>query len=90
MNDETRAKIEEIMTGMQCPKNFKCADGGFKSLCKAKYLGLEDSVECLQEHPPCHFHLAFKDGYFCRCPLRVYLAKELEKQANGATGLNPT
>ena len=80
MKDEDWKKIEEIIGGMQCPKNFKCAEGGFERLCAAEDTGLEGYLICLDEKPwACSFSLAFGQRHFCRCPLRVYLAKELKK-----------
>jgi hypothetical protein len=35
MEKEVREKIEEIIAGMNCPKDFKCAQHGFERLCKA-------------------------------------------------------
>ncbi len=73
-------KIEEIMAGMQCPKDFQCARSGLERLCKAKDFGLENYLECLEETPQaCAFALPFGDGHFCQCPLRVYLCKKLKK-----------
>jgi hypothetical protein len=81
MKEQDRMKIEEIMQGMQCPKNFKCADSGFEGLCKAKDFGLETYLECLEENPGnCSFALSFGYSYFfCECPLRVFLGKKLKK-----------
>jgi hypothetical protein len=80
MKDEDRKKIEEILDRMICPKNFKCADSGFEQLCKARNIGLENYLDCLEENPPaCLFALPFGSGYLCHCPLRVYLSRELKK-----------
>ena len=80
MKDGDRKKIEEIMAGMQCPKNFKCSEGGFEHLCKATDFGLENYLNCLEKNPGnCSFALSFGLRYFCQCPLRVYLAKKLKK-----------
>ncbi|MCK4943489.1 MAG: hypothetical protein KAS65_07925 [Candidatus Aminicenantes bacterium] len=80
MKDENRKKIKEIIAGMQCPKNFKCAEKGFELLCRAKDFGLENYLECLEEKLwACSFALSFGSGYLCQCPLRVYLAKKLKK-----------
>jgi len=80
VKDEDRKKIEEIMAGMQCPKNFKCAESGFDRLCEAEDTGLEGYLKCLEGNPSvCSFALSFGHNYFCRCPLRVYLCKELKK-----------
>jgi len=36
MKEEDKKNIEEIISGLKCEKNFKCADSGFEILCKAK------------------------------------------------------
>ncbi len=79
MKNEDRKRIEEIMAGMKCPKNFKCAKGGFEHLCKATDIGLENYLDCLEEKPAsCSFAMAYGLRHFCQCPLRVYLAKKLK------------
>ena len=79
MNEEHKKRIEEIIAGMQCPKGFKCADGGFERLCKATDIGLENYLDCLEEKPmQCPFALSFGYRHLCQCPLRVYLAKKLK------------
>ncbi|HBL17605.1 MAG: hypothetical protein A2X36_08615 [Elusimicrobia bacterium GWA2_69_24] len=80
MRKEDRKKIDEIMAGMQCPKDFRCSEDGFEKLCKAGDCGLDKLLECLEVKPgDCSFALQFGYGHFCTCPLRVYLAKELGK-----------
>ncbi len=79
MKDEDRKKVEEIMAGMQCPKNFKCAESGFEHLCRSRDFGVENYLECIEENPSaCPFALSFGYVHFCQCPLRVYLAKKLK------------
>lgn len=83
MSEEDSRRIQEIMGSMQCPKGFECAENGFEILCKAKDFGDEQSLQCLEEtSPPCLFAGVFDYGFqmrFCRCPLRVYLGKNLGK-----------
>lgn len=80
MKDEDRKKIEEIMAGIQCPKNFKCSEGGAEPLCKATDVGLENYLNCLEKNPAnCPFALSYGSRFFCQCPLRVYLAKKLNR-----------
>lgn len=78
---EDSKRIQEIIDGMQCPRNFKCAESGFENLCRARDFGDEKSLQCLEEtSPPCPFAGVYNYGFqmlFCRCPLRVYLAKNL-------------
>jgi len=73
-------KIIQIIGRMKCPKDFKCAKHGFEKLCLAKDCGMDDYLECFDDDPlPCKFVLKFGDQFFCQCPLRVYIAKNLEK-----------
>ncbi len=77
MKEEDKKNIEEIISGLKCEKNFKCADTGFEFLCKAKDFGVDNFLECLESDPQeCNFNLY---GYLCQCPIRVYLAKKLKK-----------
>ena len=80
MTGEERKKIEELIDQLSCTKDFRCAQSGFERLCSARDLGLESFLECLEEEAwGCRFALSFGEGYFCRCPLRVYIAKNLKK-----------
>ncbi|MBU2622901.1 MAG: hypothetical protein KKD92_11350 [Proteobacteria bacterium] len=80
MKDEDRKKTEEIMAGIQCPKNFKCAESGLDHLCKAEDFGAKDYLDCLEKNPSgCPFAVLFRNSHLCHCPLRVYLSKKLKK-----------
>ena len=80
MNAKVRKKIDELMAGMRCPKDFKCAKNGFERLCTAGDFGAETYLECLDlESADCHFALPFGGGRLCECPLRVYLFKKLRR-----------
>jgi len=80
VKDEDLQKIKEIIGGMSCPKSFKCAESGFSILCKANDLGIENYLACLDEEGKvCLFALPFGSSYLCQCPLRVFLAKKLNK-----------
>jgi len=73
-------QIEEMIDGLQCPKEFSCYTSGFKNLCKARDIGLESFVACLMKDPfACKFSLLFGGIFFCQCKLRVYIAKKLRK-----------
>ena len=79
MKAADRRKLEAIIDGMKCPKNFICAEGGFDRLCKAQGFGME-GLECLEDKPlHCKFSIPFGTVYLCDCPLRAYLAKKLRK-----------
>jgi hypothetical protein len=72
-------ELKDIMAGLVCHKGFKCYKSGFELLCKAKDVGLESHLQCLEERPfECKFACPFGRSYFCTCPLRVYIAKKLK------------
>jgi len=80
MEEDYGTQLEEIINGMQCPKDFKCYKSGLEKLCKAKDIGLESFLECLEKEPrKCKFSFDFGGSYFCGCPLRVYIGKKLRK-----------
>ncbi len=78
--DEVRKTIEEIMGKLQCPGNFKCAESGFEVLCKARRIGMEDYLECLEERSStCKFAMPSRDKLLCQCPVRRYVFEKLGK-----------
>ncbi len=80
MREEVKRKIADIMGEMHCPKNFICAESGFNELCRMIDIGLESYLVCLDPDPTqCKFALSYDHKYYCRCPLRVYISKVLEK-----------
>jgi hypothetical protein len=82
MEQEVEREIEQLMAGMECAKDFDCYRSGFERLCKARDDGLKEHVWCMEEagvSRGCGYSLSFGKGMLCKCPLRVYLAKKLEK-----------
>ena len=80
MEQDIKKEVEEIISGLQCPKDFECYKSGFENLCKAKDIGLKNYLECLEEDPTsCTFSLSMSGLYYCECPLRIYIAKKLKK-----------
>jgi hypothetical protein len=74
----SKKKLEEIIDNLQCPYDFLCYKSNFKKLCKAQDIGIESFLVCLDDTPEeCVFTLSFGGSKFCKCPLRVYIAKEL-------------
>jgi hypothetical protein len=78
MEQEHEREIAEIISGMKCPKDFKCCKSGFENLCKAEDIGMASFLLCLEEDPEwCKFSLRYGSAYLCDCPVRVYITKEL-------------
>jgi hypothetical protein len=79
LTKEQRARIEEIAGGLKCSKDFKCCKAGFEDLCKAYDIGFESLLECLEgKDAACRFSVFIADIRFCTCPLRDYIAKNIE------------
>ena len=75
-----KKKIEKIIAGFRCPKKFKCCKSRLDDLCKAKDVGSEHFLECLEkDSAKCAFALHFGYGVYCSCPLRIYIGKKLKK-----------
>ena len=80
MEQSHKQEIEEIISQTACPKNFICYKERFHSLCKAKDVGLDAYVLCLDSNPNgCTFSVRYGYSYYCPCPLRVYVAKHFGK-----------
>jgi hypothetical protein len=80
MKEDHEKQLKEMMVGLECPKDFDCYKQGFENLCLAEDVGLENCIECLEAHP-CSFsspHGPYGAMFYCSCPLRVYVCKNLE------------
>jgi hypothetical protein len=80
MTKEYKGDIEKIIGKIRCPKDFRCYKSGFNILCRARDIGIESFVECMEKKPDkCKFSRPFGLMYLCECPLRIYLAKKMKQ-----------
>ena len=80
MEQDLKKELREIIGDLKCPKDFKCCTEGLENLCKARDVGLESHILCMEKNPTqCEFAAPFGSKYFCRCPLRIYMVKKLKK-----------
>jgi hypothetical protein len=84
MKEQDLDKIREIIDDLQCPKDFECYKQRFEGICQVKDVGLDSIVECIETSPngcgnTCSFHISYGHSHYCKCPLRVYIAKRLNK-----------
>ncbi len=80
MQQRHEKQIQKIMSEMECRKDFECYKSGFENMSKVNDIGLEGFVECLKENAQeCELSVSFGYSWFCRCPLRIYVAKTLNK-----------
>lgn len=60
-------------------KNFVSYKSGSEKLCKARYFGIDEYIDCLDENAKkCEFSEPYGEGYLCKCILRIYIAKYLK------------
>jgi hypothetical protein len=73
-----RKEVEQIVSAMECSKDFACRRSKFEDLCQVKDIGLDDVV-CLGTAMDrvCGFTTPFEGDYICSCPLRIYIARRL-------------
>jgi hypothetical protein len=80
MDNDIKKEAEAIIGGMRCPKGYRCYVSGFDNLCRARDIGIESYLECLEKNPKsCAFSFPFGLIYLCQCPLRIFIAKNLKK-----------
>ena len=78
MDKDLKKEIKKIIGEIQCPNEFCCLESGVEMGCRAKDVGLEEYLECLEESfPPCPFSVSFGNKHYCHCPLRIYICKKL-------------
>ena len=78
MDKEHEKRIDQLLTDH--PKDCKCYERGVGVRCKAEDVGIEWFVKCLEEDSfTCVFSVRYAYENYCRCPLRVYVAKELKE-----------
>ncbi|MEE9223983.1 MAG: hypothetical protein V3U51_04465 [Thermoplasmata archaeon] len=65
IDDKTLSEVKEIIDKTDCPKDFRCCKSGFDVLCKARDIGLDSFLVCLDDDPPdCVFSLTYGTKYF--------------------------
>ena len=80
MDQESKKAMEEIIGGLECPKDFICYKSGCEVLCKAEDIGLKLYHRCLEEQSSqCKFSFRCRDEFYCSSPVRLHISKELKK-----------
>jgi len=77
--EETYVRRMEQLIG-SFPEGSKCHEQDVENLCKARDIGMESFVLCLEKKPSeCISAVFFAHSWYCSCPPRVHIAKELKK-----------
>ena len=78
MIQEHKNQIDQIMSEINCPRDFPCYKSDFEKLGKIRDVKAEGLLECLEEgSDECQFSLSFGETTSCLCPVRIYIASEL-------------
>ena len=73
-------EMKKIIGETQCPKDFICYTSEFEILGKARDVGLQTFIECLAEDSyDCPFSIRLHGLSYCKCSVRVHIAKSLGK-----------
>jgi hypothetical protein len=73
-------QARRIARRITCAKDFECLRSGLTRLCKARLIGNSDIIECSPENKtPCDYRITFAGKSFCKCRLRLFIAKKLGK-----------
>jgi hypothetical protein len=80
MTPEDWKRLEELKEQTDCEKDFACFKYEIDRLCKGKYYIDLDIMECLDDLTmPCSFSISFSSTRMCTCPLRKFIAQNIEK-----------
>lgn len=80
ITQEQKIQIEKTIRTMECPKNFKCYKSDFEDLAKISIFRDGELVECFEERSNlCKYSFNFGRGYYCKCPLRRYIARNFNR-----------
>jgi hypothetical protein len=80
LTEAHKQEIERIVGELQCLKGFACYKSPSENICKTRDIGMEQYLECLDANAEgCEFSLPFGDGYFCTCPVQLYITKNLSR-----------
>ena len=75
MEQHHRDWIEQIVSSIECPRNFVCYRKKSRPLCTTRDVEIDGHVAVEGNNRWCKFKTHFAGGDFCRCPLCVYLTK---------------
>lgn len=77
--EQPNPDILKIAGSMKCSKGFVCYKSNFNQLCKVRNIGEGKVIECSPVNQgPCVYRFSFMGKIFCKCPLRYYIARNLD------------
>lgn len=80
IKERHKKEIEEVISEVECQRDFECYKSEFCSVGEVKDRGKSEFLECLERYGrECVFSLPSGNTCFCLCPLRIYIANEWNK-----------
>jgi hypothetical protein len=76
-------QIVKSMPGQKLLAECERYKSGLGFTCQAIDVGLDSYVRCLEKDSDCPFSVPYAGSNFCKCPARVYVAKELRHSFTG-------
>ncbi len=71
--------IDSFTCDKACDKDCQCYQSGLENLCKAQDVGITSFLVCLEKETDCQHRISYGDSYYCKCPLRLHIKRELGK-----------
>ena len=66
-----------LLGGESCAYDLACCLGDRERLCRARSIGSDKFMVCLEKSEDCNFSMHFGGGFMCKCPVRINLANTL-------------
>jgi hypothetical protein len=85
MEQDQETETKEIIGDLLCPKGFMCCIEGLENISQATDIELEEYMKCLEEGAAlCQFSVSFDSYYFCSCPVRINIWRNLGIESWGS------
>ena len=83
-----KQKLDELRAQVDCSKRFRCVESDLSDLCSGRYHAEIDVLECLESHREvCKFARPLGSALVCACPLRKYIARNLDRWSAESTAV---
>ena len=77
MTNITKEDVRNLLGDLTCSSGLACIEHGLKQLCKAKDIGHESYLVCLDLERQCSFTTFSEEEehYWCTCPVRMHIKR---------------
>ena len=78
--EEHKEQIEKMIADIECSKQYDCCEPTSGPLCRVGITTGGRFIECLDKRAnTCSFAMSFGNGFFCKCPIRKFIAENYKK-----------